>query len=170
MATVVANEFIERALILAGIIDEDEVPASKYITQGVTALNDMLQEWSEGDEFIPYITEFSFKMTPGKNRYTVGPGSSNDIVRQEIAFLTEGKAQTDGTTIYPLRIFTYNEYNRYDYENVQGPPRTVFLFKHNGFGELIFDAQPDIDYTVTLLVKQKYLEYTQFQTLLEIPA
>jgi len=172
---IIAGELVRQSLIMAQIVDPEESPNATYLSQGMLALNNMLQDFSEHQDMTPYLSELSFTLTPTKRIYTVGPDSSNDIITPEVADFTEIRIRidtnTDGTEAWqPVTIIDAFEFNNRSITYSGGYPTSVYILKQgrregdeNGYSKLDFPTSPSTPREVRCLVKEKYPVYTEFE-------
>lgn len=79
MAT--AQTMITRAMRLARVIGTGETPTSDESTDGLTALNAMLESWSIERLFVYYIVQEDLTLVAGQGSYTMGSGGDLNTTR-----------------------------------------------------------------------------------------
>lgn len=76
-----AQDLISRALRLAGIIGESEVPTAAMNADALDTLNDLIDQWNTDGLMLFQTTNDTFNLIPGKDTYTIGPGGDFNDVR-----------------------------------------------------------------------------------------
>lgn len=68
------RDLVASALRLIGAVATGETPSANEATDGLAALNLMLDSWSNESLLIPNTVREVFPLTPGKQAYTIGTG------------------------------------------------------------------------------------------------
>lgn len=77
MAT--AQTLIERAMRLIGAIEPGESPTTAELTDGLTALNAMIESWQTEKLVVYSLTDTSFTLAAGDASYTLGPSGDFNL-------------------------------------------------------------------------------------------
>jgi hypothetical protein len=162
-----ASDLIRRSYILAQILDPREEVEGYQSSEGLTSLNDILNQWSSLSIYIPSYTIIPIITVIATSNYTITPA----IVRiNEANILDSNNAQTD------LGIIDLEEFNNINMSlsstNLSRPSK---IFLQNDFSnwstqsKLIVYPSPDQVYTITLYAMQRLVNVTYSQTLASIP-
>jgi hypothetical protein len=110
------RDLVTDALQLIGAIAPGESLTAQEATEGLSALNKMLATWSTEGLLIYAITaESPITLTAGDATYTLG--TSGDITTRPISI--ESALIRDGSTDYPVRILSLEEFSRISAKSVQ---------------------------------------------------
>lgn len=101
-----ALDLITGAAKIIGVVFKSEALSADEASDGLTALNDMLDSWSNDDLITFAPTLESFAMT-GASSYTIGSGGTLNTTRP-INIITA--VVRSGTVDYPLEILTPEQY------------------------------------------------------------
>jgi hypothetical protein len=71
------DQLITDALLLAGVIDEDETPSSSLMDKSAVALNSMVKHWQGTGLYIWVMSEATLFLQSSQSRYTLGTGSTD---------------------------------------------------------------------------------------------
>lgn len=77
------REIVKTSLRVLGALASGETPSAEEATDGLAALNRMIDAWSLEGLMIPAKTEETFTLSPGKQSYTMGPGGDFDTLRPQ---------------------------------------------------------------------------------------
>lgn len=106
-----ARDLITRALRLLGVYEAGETPSPEDLSDGLEALNDMLDDWATQQLTSPYIKRTTWTIVSGTAAYTIGDGGTVNIARptalKQIQFVD---TSTDPDTEYPLAYLTDDAY------------------------------------------------------------
>ena len=126
---------ITDALRKLGVVE----PSPEEITDGLRALQLMLDSWSLEDLLVPYKPTELFQLDPSKAHYRMGLGGDWDTVRPERVEIVRIQ-RADGST-YPV-VPSSQQAMQYQSNVMPGCPST-FLFQADGlFGYVEFNAYP----------------------------
>lgn len=107
MAT--ANDIINRALRIAGVLGQGEASTSAEASDALTALNDMLASWQIKKGLIFHVKEISSALTVSQSTYTIGSGGDFNTVRPDyIEYAYIKKNSVD----YPVTVITMEAFKR----------------------------------------------------------
>lgn len=103
MAT--ARDLIKGSLRVLGVIATGETPSAEESNDALSALNDMLDSWSNERLIIYTKTEETFTLTPSQGRYSMGSGGNFNTTRPiKIENAVIEIAGTSPTSEVPVRI------------------------------------------------------------------
>lgn len=101
------RDFVSASLRLIGAIAPGEAIEASEATDGLSALNRMIDSWSNEGLLIHAVTpEAAITLTPGDPTYTLG--TSGDLTTRPMSI--EAAVIRDGSTDYPIRIREAVEY------------------------------------------------------------
>lgn len=107
MAT--ALDIIKRAMRLTGALGGGETPTADEQTDGLTALNSMLESWSIQSLAIYQVQDESFTWASGNTTQTMGSAGDFNTTRPS-SF--EGFFQRVNSVDYPIHIASEEQYSR----------------------------------------------------------
>lgn len=105
MAT--ANDIINRAMRIAGILGESEIATAAQAADGLTSLNDMLASWQIKRGLIFHTKEISFSLIADQSTYTIGSGGDFNTTRPD--YIEYAYIQKSGID-YPVEIVTLESF------------------------------------------------------------
>lgn len=144
---IVALDLITSSMRLAGIISGNQTPKAKESIDALAVLNDLIEEWSTDDLTVWGSDNAAFVLTPGKNKYTMGPGGDfNDIRPIEI---DTGYATLNGVD-YDITIIGQDRYNRIPVKTTTGIPRELLYLNNFPLATVYLYPTPDQAYTLNL--------------------
>lgn len=110
MAT--ARDLIKNSLRLIGAIATGEVPSADEAADGLSSLNNMIDSWSNESLIIHQFVNEEFTLTPGQQRYTMGP-TGNFVTTRPIK-IESATTKIIGTDPYevPIEIIDFDEWSR----------------------------------------------------------
>lgn len=103
-----AREIVTTMLRRIGAVTMNESPTASEITDGLSALNQMVESWANDGLLVYARTEENFALT-GAAQYTVGSGQDFDTV--PFNFIVSAYVR-QGTTDYPLSGLSDSDYAR----------------------------------------------------------
>ncbi|OGO93506.1 MAG: hypothetical protein A3F10_05640 [Coxiella sp. RIFCSPHIGHO2_12_FULL_42_15] len=158
------NDVIRRGIALTGIHPANEDMPATYLMDGLSILNDILDEWGGFGIYIPYQSELSFSLTPGKKHVVVSNRIPSDIQAAELIHILQATIDT-----FELDLLSESQHLHL-LKNAVQRPTGLLLRRFPNYSQLIFDAVPDKAYTIHLLCKQRLLEVDLFQQFDQVPA
>lgn len=108
MAT--ALDSIKRAMRLIGVLSVGEVPSAQEASDGLEALNAMLESFANDKQVLYAPTLDSIPWSPSTASYTVGP-TGTLVTQRPITLLTSCYFEWNGVS-YPLVPITVDEFNQ----------------------------------------------------------
>lgn len=109
MSTV--SDLIKGSLRLIGAIAQGETPTSQDSADALSALNDMLESWSNDGLMLFNRTIEAFTLTPSTSSYTFGTGGDFNSARPARLIQANIKQSGDNSE-FPVRIINSDEYSR----------------------------------------------------------
>lgn len=93
------DQLITDALVLAGIIDEDETPSSGMLDKAAASLNAMVKHWQGTGLYIWVMSDATLFVQADQVRYTLGSGSSDHAAGTFTQTALSAAASNGATTI-----------------------------------------------------------------------
>lgn len=117
------RELVSASLRLIGALAPGESMEATQATDGLAALNRMIDSWSNERLLInAYTPESALTLSPGDATYTLG--TSGDITTRPI--LIAKALIRDGLTDYPVNILTLPQYAAIANKSTQGVPDSLY--------------------------------------------
>ena len=141
-----AQEIINSAMKIAGLLSQNETPNSSESSDGLTALNDMLASWSTDRTYIYTIAHNDFNLVSSQTTYTIGPTGSYITTRP--TSITNAYVRINGVD-FPLKQINAADYSTIaNKSTVTGVP--VYYYYEPSFpnGTLTIWGAPDQAYTL----------------------
>lgn len=111
MAT--ARDVIKRSMRILGVTASGETPSSAEISDGLTALNEMIESFSTENLIIPNVVREEFTLVSGTQSYSIGSGATFNTTRPlDIESATLENQAASPTSEYKLRILNSEEWAR----------------------------------------------------------
>lgn len=119
MAT--ARDLIKNSLRLIGAIATGETPSADEAADGLTALNNLVDSWSNEKLIIHQFIREEFTLTPGTQSYTVG--ASGMLATPRPIKVESASIEIQGANVYevPIEIIDYDEWSRISQKSVETP-------------------------------------------------
>lgn len=146
-----ALDLIAATMRTLGVLATGESPTSEEATEGLAALNRMLDSWSTEGLLVFAITEEApLTLTGGDATYTLG--AAGDITTRPITI--EKALIRDGSTDYPIRLLSLDEYARIPDKSVRSthPDR---LYDDGGYPQRTLTLYPVPASAVSLILWTK---------------
>ncbi|VAX07948.1 hypothetical protein MNBD_ALPHA03-1273 [hydrothermal vent metagenome] len=145
MAT--AQTIIEGALRNLRVTKRGFTSATEDLTEGLGALNQLIDSLSAGGIFVPFRTRETFAVAAEQSSYTIGIGGDLNTARPvKIDAITVRREGID----YTVNRYGLAEYNALSLKDTSTIPRNYYYEATNPLGTIYFDFQPKTDYTLTL--------------------
>ena len=128
------RDLIRRSMRLVNIIDAAEVPDSDEYQDGLSTLNDMLDNWALESLIFPFTPSSQFSVVAGQKTYSIGPGGDWDNVRPNV--IKSANIRIGDSLDIPMEIL---ETEQYQAVSVKGTTSTQST-------SLYYDAQVPLAY------------------------
>jgi hypothetical protein len=112
-----ALDLIKRAYRLIGVYAIGETPSADETADGLAALNQMLEGWSNEKLMVYQASLDAITTVPGQASYTVGPTGDTVSVRPQD--IDSSSNIVYGSVTYPLAVATLQEYNSIKLKTLQ---------------------------------------------------
>lgn len=164
-----AQTLITRAYRLAGAVSSGLNPTTEESDDGLSALNDMLSNWSERNITIPYRNEDLISLVSGKTTYTMGLGG--DVNTDRPLSMQEAWLTDTGDVSYSFEItMALREYSRIANKNWNTRPGRAWYEPTYPLGTLTLDANPDQNYTLHVWSLKQLTEFSSLSSSSTLPA
>lgn len=149
-----AAELIRESYILGGVLDPQEEIGASYSIDGLSLLNQLLQQWSGTGPYIPYVTQNTIQVAQNVYQYSISP---------EIAEFLEANIIDTGNIQNNLQLIDLKNYNLLNYTSPADRPKLIYVSDTPYFSTLDGSAAslislypiPDKAYTLTIYSKQQ---------------
>ncbi len=164
-----ALDLISGSLRLIGAIATGEAPSTSEQSDGLSVLNQMIDSWSNDGFLIFKETTKTFSLTPGKSRYTLGPGGDFDnCYPMEIKDATFKQSAND--LDFPMTQYNLEQWNSISLKDQQSTIPNYFYFNRGApLCELKIWPVPSESSTITLSMLNQLLKYDSLDDELCLP-
>lgn len=161
-----ARTIIKKALQKIGAIVKNEDPSSDEASDGLDALNGLIDSWSNYSLNIYARTWESFTLTSGIGSYTIG--SSGDFNTARPTNIVQSYIR-NGSIDTSVAITDDESYNTITYKSLTGIPE--FLNYDGGYplGKIRLYPVPSSGYSLFLLSEKPLTTFTTLDTVLSMP-
>ena len=164
--TITARDIVTKALQKIGALVKSESPAADEASDGLFALNSMLNSWSNDSLNIYARTWETFNLVANTGSYTIGASGVFNTVRPMKVIAAYIRS---GTIDYPITIVDDEAYNSIGFKSVTGIPE--FLNIDNGFplATVRLYPYPSSAYQLFLLTEKPLTEFSTLDTVYAMP-
>jgi hypothetical protein len=158
-----ANDLITRSMRALQALGGGEVPSASEANDGLTALNAMLDSWSNENLTAYAVLENSFVLSPGTNSYTIGSGGVINVTRP--LSITQAYVQDSSGNNFIMQILPRDKWNEIGDRstNITSQlPDTMFYDPQFPLGVINIFPTPLLGYTVFF---DSLLQQTTFASL-----
>jgi len=146
---VTANDLITRSMKSLQSLGGSEVPSATEANDGLTALNAMLDSWSNEGLISYQNQEQSFPLVVGQNQYTIGTGGQINVTRP--LEITQAYVQDSGSNNFVMQILPRDKWNMIGNRGTgitSQIPDTLFYDPQFPLGVINIFPTPLLGYTV----------------------
>lgn len=161
-----ARSIIEQAARKIHVLGRGQTLDADQVNTALSALNNMLGEWSAELGAIYNSTKETFTLSPLTTSYTIGSGGSFNTEKPiaiEAAFITIA------TLDYPLKMLNAVEYSQIGYKNLSSIPDSLYFEDNTPLGKLYLYPVPASAYTITLYSRKAITEFLDLTTDYTLP-
>lgn len=166
MAT--ANELISRALRLLGVLGQGRrTLTANESSDGLEALNSMLESMSLERLMVYQILEENFPLVAGTGSYTIGSGgvfNTTRPVKIDSAFIRDS-----GNNDYPLEIIDNGAYDSVALKNTSACPQYLYYDTQHPLAYVRLLYVPDAAYTLYINSWKQLQRFADGTTALSLP-
>lgn len=167
MAT--AQTLVTRSMRLAGVIGKGETPDSDESTDGLTALNAMLDSWSIERLFVYYIVEETLTLVPSQATYTMGASGDLNTTRPT-RIEDQCFTRYTGNLDLPLRLIDAVAYHGIVAKTIESNvPMYLFADMQNPLVRLNFYPMPNAAYGAHIFSWKQLQQFSALTTTLALP-
>ena len=148
------------------LVGEDDATVD-LLSNGLEALNALLNEWSTHRWGVYKVTEEALTLTASVGEYAIGSGATLDTARP--IRILPGSFIRISSTDYPLKIVAREEYNRLAYKTTEGVPWLLYYEPTFANGTLKLYPEPAGAYTLYLNSIKALSAYTALTNSLGLP-
>lgn len=120
-----ALDIIKRAMRICGVIGQNETPTSSEASDGIVALNDMIDSWSTDRTYIFSILQTNFPLVAGTVTYTIGVGGTFNTARP---IAIDNVFVRTNNVDFPLKEINSQDYNAITSKSTNGGIPQYYFF------------------------------------------
>lgn len=142
-----ALDLIQSSMRLATVLASGETATADEATDGLKALNDILENWSLENLSVWSSNVSPFALTPGVSTYTVGAGGAFNItrpIRTGLSYIRVSGAD------FPVEQWSLEEYNCVAVKTVGGIPQRYVYLNEYPLAQIILYPVPAVASTIYL--------------------
>jgi len=161
-----ARQIVKKSLQKIGALVKNEEPSSDEANDGLDALNQLIQSWSNDSSLITNRAWETFTLQGGVSTYTMGVGQTFNTVRPTniiSGYIRNGTIDTMLTTIGD------EAYNSITFKNLTGIPQFINYDNANPTDNLRLYPAPSTAYQMFLLTEKPLASITTLDTALAFP-
>lgn len=167
MAT--ARDIINRSLKLIGVLAQGETATADQLTDGLDALNDMLDSWSTQNLMIYQYTDEELTLAPSQSVYTMGSGGDLDTTRPIEIVNMIWRDNTDGLDL-PIKIVPQAQYKYEPNKDTENSViSTCYVNYKHPLVELTFWPVPSTAEKVEITSYKPLTTYSALSTTVDLP-
>lgn len=166
MALITPENIIRRSMRLIGAIGSGEPMTADEATDGLDALNAMLDSWWNERLAVYVLQEQSFALTPALQTYTIGPSG---------AFVTSRPLKIETAYVrlnsvdYPITVVDYNRWASIMYKPQQGIPEYLYYEPTMVNGDINLWPIPSQAMTLFIATRQQIQSFPDISTTINMP-
>lgn len=156
--SITASDIISTACRLAKMVAPEQPVDAYKVEQGRLALNDVIREWGNSENYIPLQSYLSLTLTANQERYTIGKSDSYDFNDYPIINILEANIidpNNSNNAYFKVEVIDELMYSNIYYRNSKGIPTYVLLRLYQNYSEMFFQVPPYKALVAKLLVKQQ---------------
>lgn len=161
-----ALDLIQSSMRLATVLASGETATADEATDGLKALNDILENWSLENLSVWQTNNQSFALSPNVSSYTIGPGGAFDTTRP----IRTGSAfvRVSGSD-FPVTEWGLDEYNAVAVKTVGGIPQRYVYLNEYPLGQIILYPVPAVASTLFISIDKLLTFPVALATVLAYP-
>ena len=136
-----ALELIQSSMRLAGVLASGETATADEATDGLKALNDILENWSLENLSVWNSNVSQFSLSPTVASYTIGPGGDFNMTRPIRTGLSY--VRVNGAD-FPIQQWGLEEYNCVAVKTVGGIPQKYVYLNEYPLAQIILYPVPAV--------------------------
>jgi hypothetical protein len=162
-----AQDIIESALRKISVLGTGSSLDATEGADALATLNNLLSTWSVEGNLVYNTTTETLSLTGGDGEYTIGSGGDFNTARPRriiSAFVTEG------TTDYPLTIYSADQYASIPQKSTTGIPRVLWYDDNYPLANIRLYSVPDGVTSLTLYSEKELTSFAALSTTYAMPA
>jgi len=169
MAT--ARDIINQALVNIRVKANGQTLAMSHLSDGLDALNDLIDSWAGENLTIYQEKEESFSLTSGQASYSIGENGTPDFDTARPIELVSGWYVRDsgGATDYPVEVVSLEQYRMRRSKGLTGRPFQVSYNPTYPNGTLYFYYTPDDGRVVYMRSLKPVPTFTSINSTVSLP-
>lgn len=167
------RDLITGSLRLIGVVASGETPPASELTDGMSALNDMLDSWSVEGLIVYKTTRESFALVANQAQYTMGTSGTPDFSSARPVDIEDAAIEltTSSPTVeVPMDILNDHQWAA---EKIKGTTSTIptKLHPQGTYPNETFDIWPvpQTNYNLILYTKKPLTTFTSLSTAISVP-
>ncbi len=162
--TIQASDLIRQAYVLAQVWDPGEEQPGAEAQEGLLTLNTLIAEWASMGTYIPNYSTLTIELEAGDYLTEVTP---------PITEILNAHINNDTTCQTILREANLQEFNTFNFENIQSRPNRIYFAAKPGEIDtktnVYFWPPASGDFTATVYVKQIISQFTYSADITNLP-
>lgn len=160
------RNIIKSTMRLLGVIAQGETPTADEYQDAVSALNGMIDSWSNQSLLINSKTREVFNLISGQSSYTVGTGGNFNTSRP-VSILNASYLLNNSE--YPLDIITQQEYAQIQIKTLASQPSKLYASGTYPLDTINLYPVPNIAAQIVLYTIKPFADYTSLDTEIVLP-
>ena len=162
-----ANDLISRSLRLLGVVGQGRRTLSaNEASDGLEALNSMLESFSLERMMIYQILEENFPITAGTADYTIGSGGTFNTTRP---VKVDGAFIRDNGIDFPMLVIDHDAYDSVPLKTATARPQYLYFDAQYPLAYIRLLYTPDASYTLYINSWKQLQRFTDGTTALALP-
>lgn len=163
---ITAIDLIRRAMMHIGVLAEGEVPSADQASDGLDALNDVLETWSIESLAVYGALPEQFNLVAGQSTYTVGPGGEWSTTRP---ISISSAVMTVDNVDFPIGQWSYTEYSSLAIKYQPGIPEKLVYINDAPLARVILYPVPYANAVITVDIPRLLTEVASVSDTISLP-
>lgn len=156
------------ALKLLQVLAQGETPAANDLADAFEGLQMMVDAWKLQRLTVPLIQRSTYSLVDGDGSYTLGSGGDFNQVRP--TYIEGASLLLDsGTREVPIRVFTWEEYQRIPMKATEGQPQGIYVDRSHPLRVVKPYPVPDASMTLVLYWGSPLTQFADVNTTYDVP-
>lgn len=163
-----ANSIIESSLRLLQVKEANESISAAEGADGLSALNELLDSWTNEDLMQSFRKELTFSFVAGQGTYTIG--ATGDIVETRPVSIENAFTRDSGQSDWPIIEVNNDQFAKIILKQTQSTYPYYFFYRPDfPLGEINFWPVPGANLELHLNVRDELAQFTDINTNLTFP-
>lgn len=162
------ENIIRRSMRLIQAIGTGETATADEITDGLDALNAMLDSWWNERIAVFAIEERSFALTPGTQNYPIGPAAAAPFDVQRPLKIESAYVRLQSVD-YPMLVVDYGRWAGISYKPLQGIPEWLYYEPTTPEGEIFLWPIPSQAMELFIGTRRQIQSFTTSNDTINMP-